>query len=355
MAIAMTATAAGTAALAVARAGVVAGAIAVAAAAACVGSMASAEGSEVAGAIDALLFVPGVAIGVFGVSVVIRVAAMLNYFSQGAGALPRNFRQLILCTSAIQTPELMPGLKSGETPFTFFNLWQSTIRERRSGGDAVIAYCFIPLAAIVWFYPDYLFRFALKSTAWFWWPLAFLGSEVRRARDPTLFHTEIINNPQGWARIAFSAAVILSFLTSNLLSHSALLQHNPFLTAIDYLFVVDWSVLPTQLLAPFIALLSLAIVFWLDYEKRDYQHAILTNNGPLREHAERQFGWIERIVRLRSTLLLLYWLLFGGHLLLYFNSLHCWFAVPENVASNAQWLYGARMPHGNCLTLRGSH
>ena len=76
--------------------------------------------SLAAGAVTLLAFpfVLAIAIGVFVVSVTVRVAATLRYIQPGLGMLPRNFRRLALCTSPLQLPELVPGLAADAELFT---------------------------------------------------------------------------------------------------------------------------------------------------------------------------------------------------------------------------------------------
>ena len=66
----------------------------------------------------AFRFVLGFTIGVFVVSVTVRVAATLWYIVPGVGMLPRNFRRLVLCTSPLHVPELVPGLAADAELFT---------------------------------------------------------------------------------------------------------------------------------------------------------------------------------------------------------------------------------------------
>lgn len=112
----------------------------------------------------------GVSLGAFLVSLFIRIAATLRHPYLGWLDLPRNFRRLIICTSPLQKPELVPGLAPGETQFTLTDMWQLFRTIRHSGGrdERALGMVFFPPALLLWFLPGWLYRLTLKSTALFW-------------------------------------------------------------------------------------------------------------------------------------------------------------------------------------------
>ena len=284
-----------------------------------------------------ILFLPfafSTCIAVFVVSLAVRTAATLRHLGSGVRALPHNFRRLVLCTSPAKVPELVP-IQPGDG-FTLPGPLQRFRAERNT--DPAFAYLFYPVAMPMWFLPGWLYRLTLKSTAWFWWPLAFLGDELRQAKDPTLFRRQTVRSLWGMTSIALSFITIVTFVVANFVLNGAIFRANPLLTMFGYVFVVDWAVAPWQLLALASALLSVAMVYRLDYVGGEYQHAIDVRNPALRDGALRKFGWIERVGRLRLLLVLLFWMIVGAHTLLYFNSLKCWFDVPANVERDARWL-----------------
>ena len=271
----------------------------------------------------------------------------LRHVGCGVRALPRNFRRLAVCTSPKQVPELVPGIEPGETMFTLPDLLQMLKSARHS--DSALAYFYIPPVMLMWFLPGWLYRLTLKSTVWFWWPLAFLGDDLRYARDPVLFHRQKMRSLWGLTSIVVAIGTIATFVIVHFVLSGAIFQTNPLLTLAGLLLVVDWSLAPWQLLPLAAALLTVATVYRVDYVRGEYQHAIATDNVPLRQRAERKFGWVERILRFRLLLVLLFWLAAAGQALLYFNSLKCWFDLPANVALNAHWLYGDKLPQSPCL------
>jgi hypothetical protein len=113
------------------------------------------------------LVVPGVTLGVFVVSLIVRLGATMRYILLGLRNLPRNFRRLVLCTSPLQTPELVPDLRPGGTSIALEHLWLRFQAERRSNDvvKRMVAYIFYPLTTPFWFFTGWLYRVTLKSTA----------------------------------------------------------------------------------------------------------------------------------------------------------------------------------------------
>lgn len=153
-----------------------------------------------------------------------------------------------------------------------------------------------------------------------------------------------------WAKasITLAALTIAGFVVSTLFFDRVAFQSNPFLTVLGFLFLIDWSVRPWQVLALLSAALSVVIVLWIDSVAVEYRYASERQDSELRRQAKRQFGWVERVSRLRTLVVICFWLLVGGHTVLVLNSQKCWFGVPANVQSWAQWVYSDRMPKSDC-------
>ena len=164
-------------------------------------------------------FVFGLGLGVFIASLAVRTTATLCHIPAGLRDLPRNFRRLTLCTSPKQTPELIPGLANAETQFSLDNIWQRFRRER--SGDfygKMFAIILFPPAMLLWFFPGWLYRVTLKSTSWFWWPLAFLYEPPRLSRNPDWLHTKLIKLPWAWLTILFAFLTLGTFAWVRLLA-----------------------------------------------------------------------------------------------------------------------------------------
>jgi hypothetical protein len=292
----------------------------------------------------------GIALGVFFISILVRVGATLKHIGLGLRALPRNFRRLIFCTSPSQQPELVPGLVVGQTSFTLPDHLRE-FREARSSDEkmwAAISYLVFPISTLLWFVPGWLYRLTLKSTAWFWWPLAFLAGELRLTKHPDLFRQKIIETLWAKASIAFALITIFGFIITTALVDRVPIWSNPFLTMLEFIFLVDWSVRLWQVVAVAAAILGVIIVFMVDSAARELRYATNKKELKLQNKAVHKFGRIERLARVRFLLVAMFWLLVGGHTVLYFNNLKCWFSTPPNVQVWAQWIYGDRMPPLQC-------
>jgi hypothetical protein len=305
---------------------------------------------------------------VFGVPLLllifsIRFFATLSHVRTGLKMLPGNFRRLCLCTSPYQLPELIPGLEGNSyTAFSFHSWITPTvgdllfiIRPSWSFGYLKNASLKLPLCLGgflglgVIFLPSWLYRLTLKSTAWFWWPLAFLGDDLKKARDPEQFHLDVMCSL--WARTTFvmSCISVVVFLVTNLALSGAIFEGNPLLTPLGYLLLLHWPVPPWQACAVIGSVLSVAVVFMLDKAMRKYELARKRQDSALQRNLERSLGWIERLARLRLMFLVVFWLLVGTHTVLYVNSQHCWLSLSPEWQDWARYIYGNRVPT-NCST-----
>jgi hypothetical protein len=295
----------------------------------------------------------GIALGVFIISFFIRVGATLTFFLRGVRNLPRNFRRLFYCTSPLQVPELVPGLVYGETDFTLPDVWHRFHEERHSPDllKSTFAALFYPLAMVIWFVPGWAYRAILKSTVWFWYPLAYLGSDLRRAKNYKEFRRTIMGSLFAWTCIAVAFVTILVFFWRNFVFSGVLLQENPLITVLGYFVIADWSDLHLwQLLSIVLAATTIVILYWMHSVSGKLRNAIEDTEREARAKAE--LGWLERLTRARFVMFLLFQLLVGTQVLLYFNSKRCWFNVnlPANVESWAEWTYGQKLPLPDCTS-----
>jgi hypothetical protein len=322
---------------------------------------AAAGGGAAIGAIAVILAIPiflfGFAFGVLVISLAIRFVATSFYIPQGFRKLPRNFRRLTICTSPLQEPELVPDLPKSETQYSLSSVGRHLIRfasgflsnqftqEKVSSPIGIIIW---PVATLLWFVPAWLYRITLKSTVWFWWPLAFFIGDLQRSKQPLRFYRKVVGTLWAKASIATAILAIGSFLITNLIFSGVVFQKNELLTVFGFFILADWSIKPWQILTIALSVLSVGIVFWLDDVVGDYQEAEEHNNVLLLKASTKKLGWIERLMRLRLVLAMLFWFTVGAHTLLYFNSLKCWFFLPHNVENWAIWIYGDRMPPEKC-------
>jgi hypothetical protein len=283
-------------------------------------------------------------LGIFLVAIGIRVAATLVYLRSGLEALPRNFRRIVICTSPAQIPELVPGIDETTSVFRFSVVLQSIRSAPGEWTEKLVEY----LAWLYVFTPAWFYRFTIKSTAWFWWPLAFLGDELQKARNPTLLRLDVMDSLWAKTSIVTACASLLAFVAANFVLDGAVLQGNPLLTPLGYLLLVDWTLRPWQAFALVASALSVVLVVWLDYVSRKYRIAQDKHDTALIRAQERKFGWIERLARLRLLFVIVFWCLVGAHAILYLNSNRCWFSLPPKLHTWAQNIYGDRLPPDDC-------
>jgi len=300
-----------------------------------------------------LVFVPvelGYALGVLLFSLGIRFEATRRYLRFGLRALPQNFRRLILCTSPIQEPELVPNLGLQKTRFSFQNVVDELKDKYKSRNleEKVFSATVFILAMLFWFLPAVLYRFIIKSTIWFWWQLAYLGSDLKHAKDPDEFRRRVIGSL--WAKTNLGLSIITIAIGLLIVAWKLLASDvkNPLLTTLGYLLVVDWNVRPWHALALMVAVLAILIVYLIDDAGGQYQVANKNGNEKMVAWARKKFALAEGIVRLRLLLVVALWCIIGAQALLYFNSRQCWFNVPPNVADKAQWIYGDRYAPAVC-------
>jgi len=290
-------------------------------------------------------------IGVLFAALAVRIAATVLHIPAGLRALPDNFRRLVFCTSPAQEPELVPGLEPEDTQFTL-NKTVSRFRYEMANNSAwenVINLAIYPLIIVFWNVPGWLYRFSIKSTSWFWWPLAFLGADLQVVKRPGLMRQRTIGTLWSKASIGLAAVTLIAFLVTTLFANAESLRDNPFLTVFGLVFLLDWSFRPWQFLAILMAALSVVMVFAVDAVDREYQYAMAERDDEMRIAAVRKLGWIERLARFRFLCVLIFWLMVGMHAFLYFNAVKCWTDVPANVGAWAHWIYGDRLPPRRCI------
>ena len=197
----------------------------------------------------------------------------------------------------------------------------------------------------LWFLPGWLYRFTLKSTAWFWWPLAYLGGPPLHANDPVLFRNLMFRTLWGWTSLFMAGVTILAWVLPALPWRAVIHHRQVFLSPIGYLWVVNWSEQQyNQLLGLVMALLTLAIALRINYVGVRYDRADRIGNDALKAQAVRSFEWVEVWARLRSLLQIPFWLLVGGYMVLFANAWSCQVTPPVWLTSAAQMLYGRRAP-----------
>jgi hypothetical protein len=206
------------------------------------------------------------------------------------------------------------------------------------------------VSSLIWFLPAWFYRLTLKSTAWLWWPFAFLGAPPNLAKNPDWFFAQ--STETKWAKSTAPLAYlsILAFAGASIwrtFSQGMSLE-NPFLNVLGYALVINWSTTPWQLLGAAGSLLSLVVIYLTDWTFRKYTIAKRTQDALLLEEAKEQMRKIEQLARLRTITFLTYCAIVGFHALLVLNDRACWFVPATSVEAWSESLYREYAPVVNC-------
>jgi hypothetical protein len=152
----------------------------------------------------------------------------------------------------------------------------------------------------------------------------------------------------GKTSILFSCASLAAFLAANLIGSGAIFENNPLLTPLGYLVLIDWTPRLWQISALVVSVLSLALVFMVSSVNGEYEIAAESGDKTALKIAERKFGYLQRIGRLRFIFALLFWLLVIGQALLYLNQRRCFFQPSTELQIWARTIYGSHYPGDRC-------
>jgi hypothetical protein len=319
-------------------------------------------------------------------ALVIRVTATAMFWREGLENLPNNFRTLILCVSPSQIPELIPDLQSPDSFLTFSGLRRFISSAGPSALSACLTLSLVKLIsrtaknnsiaaklvaiqplipkwiervvtdsifiiwAIVVFAPSWAYRITIKSTIWFWWPLVFIGGDLRLARLPDLLHWTLMGSLWAKTSILVACLSLITFIFTNVFLDGTFFENNPLITPIGYFLLIDWNLQPWQVCAISASAMSIVLVFWMNDIAGRLRIAKETSNTDLYARGMGELGWMERFARVRVLLVLSFWILVGAHALLYFNAQTCAVSLSDNVQNLAQAIYGNRTPKSICRT-----
>jgi len=287
----------------------------------------------------------------FGLSV-LRAWAVIRNFFDGVRNLSKNFRRLVLCSSPLQIPEVFPGAAQvGAFDFMFWVkiVQENWVKTSQGNDDEPRSKVAVSYAVIVfWFLPVWIYRLTIKSTAWLWWPLAFIGAPAKAAARPDLYRRLEIATLWGQLTVVLAVALVGAFFTVQQvpdLAH-ALPEVPRALVTVMLLPAHDQGI-PWQWLGPVFGVLSVLVVLWLDRAHARYDEARKAFDRRAIGAAKFEIGVIEIVGRIRALMVLGFILLVGGYATLTLNARAapvCWFAPTAAVQSWGLWAYGSRMP-----------
>lgn len=276
----------------------------------------------------------------------IRSCAAWWYLYDGLCSVPRNFRRILFCASPLHEPELIPG-----TPDDHSLATKRMLREFKEAwvfGETNAIGIFTIIVLL--FFPLWFYRISFKSTAWLWWPIAFIGAPPIATERLTLFRRLEIDSL--WGRTTRVLALVVLIVFGGLAAAPEALQALPHVPRllISALFTVDPALplyLQWQWLGPLLGVLSVAMVLWVDAAHIRFEEARKSFDIPAQAAARFEFYVIEIVGRFRALMTLTFICLVGGYMVLMLNSRAapaCWFAPPRPVQIWGEWVYGQRMP-----------
>lgn len=288
----------------------------------------------------------GLVVGILVISFGIRFGATCRYLPIGLRNMPRNFRVLALCTSPTQKPELIPGANTWLGAGSAFStrlpeLDNPSALERIARGWQYIA-------LYIAYSPAWLYRLTIKSTAWFWFPIAFLGEDLGPNQNQALLRWRASGSLWAKTTVLVSFIMIASFLVANLVETGAIFQTNPLLTPLGYLLLIDWTPRVWQISALAVSVLSIALIFMLNAVSGEYRIAQEAGDQTAVRVAEWKFNLIQRCARLKLLCALVFWCLVVTQALLYFNGKQCWFEISPRAKEWTQTILGNRFPPDHC-------
>ncbi|HYD70772.1 hypothetical protein [Azospirillum sp.] len=322
-------------------AGVAAGAVAVAGLAAGVaagvvmgaGVVVVANWGNVFGVLTLLVLVPYASFGMWMRSLAVRVTATLRHIISGLRSFHRNWQHTIVAVDFTRPPELVPGASFSGKILTF----EAAINRFRKTKNFVEICGFVVVAPIL-FMPALLYRWSLKSTFWFYFPLAYLAWPHAESKERDRVWVSLLHRGrmEDFSRVA-AALVVVSVVISTFLWSDWAALRNAFPQAPTLMYLLAFDL---RNLAPWqwggVASAALTAFVWGFSEKahRSYE---------LTGAADRNDLTILRLVtRLRTIVTLATLGVSLGYAVLALkgidpNQLPGWLSF-------AKWLYGPYLP-----------
>lgn len=212
----------------------------------------------------------GVAGGIWFRAIMIRLAATFSHPLAGLMAIPSNWRKFIWHSDFCDPPELIPGHRDSGFP----SLLSKAIERKYSEG-LVLFFNFLPF-----YFLAFLWRWSIKSTAWFYLPLLWVGLGWQNIHgEDLLVWTK--GYSQKWLNkvgMFFAAILLLSSIVSLIVPgyyfdlQRTLEDAGAPLPVIGWAFVLDWQSFAAQPWQWFYLpswIMTLVLFFLLDNQAAD--------------------------------------------------------------------------------------
>lgn len=290
----------------------VAAAVAAAAGAAAGTAAGTAAGAAGAGAVTGVSVGAGAAVilGMWLRAIMTRSLATFSHPLAGLQAIPTNWRHLVWHSDLRDPPELVPG--HDDTSFRVL------VEEFKEGGQGFNDYLLYFLIFFIFYLPVLLWRWSIKSTAWFYLPLLWVGRGWQNIHGE-----ELLIWAKGYSRkwlnitgVLLAAVLLFGSLVALIVPvdffdlQKTLRDAGAPLPVIGWAFVLDWQSLATQPWQWFYLpswVLTLTLFFLVDDHGTDIEKGA---KAELRLPALRRWMWVSNFRTALTNLGLLIALLY---------------------------------------------
>jgi len=266
-------------------------------------------------------FAPGVFLGFWLRSLEIRIRATLRYFWLGFLAMPRNWRRAVFCMDTLTAPEFVPGYTRND-PFNANIVWGRV--KNSIGRKKYIAF----LGLMILFAPAIIYRWSIKSTCWFYLPLAYVVRTRNLARNPARIVKRLLNDTEESVRRYLAFGTILVTLVWNTAFWNETLPQ--VIAPIEYVLLIDLATIrPWHYCNIFIAVTTIGLLVAAERLRNDLESRGFDITLHKSVHFRALFA--EWAMRARNCATVALLLLAAGHVLMLRDALprHSW---PQTIA-----------------------
>lgn len=280
-------------------------------------------------------FFPGLFFGGWLRSVGTRFAATGCHLRAGAVALPDNWWRTLFVVDVYYPPELVPGYRRADP----FNIHYLISRMRQKAKPIrLVTYS---LALVILFLPAYLYRFSIKSTFWFYFPLIYLVNEKKFVKNPKVVSDLIsfnrIETYRRWLLIPMVIGLVISSTTSIKASLPPLI-----VSPLEYGFLIDFRALRIwQWLNLFSAVITICLFAYSDTFRIYVNHS--PDDSSIATKVVRATYWIEIARRARSICTIAVLVIAFIHAVLWATPAQKY--IPANVKPLLKTIYGNELPN----------
>lgn len=205
--------------------------------------------SEVRVALVPFVFV-GVALGIGLRALLVRMLATLCHPIAGIKALPANWAHALTVADSALPPELVPGSQSVVYGRDLSLSRRDEVGRPRSREEIWFSLFGVPLI----FFPAIVWRWAIKSTAWFYLPLLVIGrfglgiDDDERSKLATVHSGKVLNIVSFLISLIAVGAAAWAMFRPDFLSEmlaTTQAQGAP-IPPLAYILVLDWSIIRNQ-------------------------------------------------------------------------------------------------------------